>query len=120
MRTIAPVAVRSISAPPRSSTTREPTTVPTPPAAPKRPTELKHHGDVRVDDWYWLRDKDDAEVVGYLKAENEFTDQAIAHLEGLQQTLFEEIKSRIQETDMSAPVRKDDYWYYSRTVEGMQ
>src|SRR3954465_6884552 len=95
-------------------------TLPTPPVAPRRPTPLTAHGDTRVDDWFWLRDRDDPEVIAYLEAENAYCEAATAHTAPLQEQLFEEIKGRIQETDLSAPVRKGEYWYYSRTVEGLQ
>src|SRR4051794_29051229 len=98
----------------------QPTSVPTPPAAPKRPTELTHHGDTRIDEWYWLRDRDDPAVLEYLEAENAYTDAELARLGPLRERLFQEIKSRIQETDLSPPAKKDDYWYYGRTVEGLQ
>jgi oligopeptidase B len=91
-----------------------------PPGAPRRPTELTAHGDTRVDDWYWLRDRDDPEVIAYLEAENQWTEQATAHTEALQKTLFEEIKGRIQETDVSAPVGFGGWWYYTRSFEGSQ
>jgi oligopeptidase B len=94
--------------------------VPTPPSAPKRPTTLIHHGDTRIDDWYWLRERANPEVTAHLEAENAYTDAELAHLEALRERLFEEIRSRIQETDLSPPARKDGYWYYSRTVEGLQ
>ncbi|MDQ1397786.1 MAG: oligopeptidase, partial [Acidimicrobiaceae bacterium] len=117
-----PLAHRTIGRPVEAESRRpcEARAMATPPAAPRRPTVLTAHGDQRIDDWYWLRDRDDPEVIGYLEAENDFTREALAHTEPLQEKLFEEIKSRIQETDLSAPVRKGDYWYYSRTVEGMQ
>ena len=91
-----------------------------PPDAPRRPTELTAHGDTRVDDWYWLRDRDDPEVIAYLQAENDWTEQATAHTAALQERLFEEIKGRIQETDVSAPVGYGDWWYYTRSFEGSQ
>src|SRR5712692_10652038 len=91
-----------------------------PPVAPRRPTVLRAHGDERIDDWHWLRDRDDPDVIAYLEAENAYTSAAMAHTEPLQQTLFEEIKSRIQETDASAPVRKGPYEYFSRTIAGKQ
>jgi oligopeptidase B len=90
------------------------------PRAPKRPTTLTHHGDDRVDEWHWLRDRDNPEVLALLEAENAFTKQAMAHVDGLQQQLFEEMVSRIQETDLSVPARKGEWWYYARTVEGLQ
>jgi oligopeptidase B len=92
----------------------------TPLAAARRPTVLRAHGDERVDDWYWLRHRDDPEVIAYLEAENAHTREALAHTEAVQQQLFEEIKSRVQETDASAPVRKGPYEYFSRTIEGKQ
>jgi oligopeptidase B len=90
------------------------------PIAPKRPTELTHHGDTRVDDWYWLREKDNPEVIALLEAENEHTAANLADTEQLQKELFEEFRSRIQETDLSVPVRKGPWWYYNRTEEGQQ
>ncbi|MBV8235999.1 MAG: S9 family peptidase, partial [Acidimicrobiia bacterium] len=91
-----------------------------PPEAPRRPTELTAHGDTRVDDWYWLRHRDDPEVIAYLEAENTWTELATAHSAALEDKLFEEIKGRIQETDVSAPVRYGGWWYYTRSYEGSQ
>src|SRR6266513_548191 len=91
-----------------------------PPEAPRRPTELTAHGDTRVDDWYWLGDRDNPEVIAYLQAENDWTEQATAHTKPLEEKLFEEIKGRIQETDVSAPVGYGDWWYYTRSFEGSQ
>src|SRR3954463_4804202 len=90
------------------------------PRAPRRPKALTAHGDTRVDDWYWLRDRDDPEAIAYLQAENDWTEQATAHTAALQEKLFEEIKGRIQETDVSAPVGYGDWWYYTRSFEGSQ
>jgi oligopeptidase B len=90
----------------------------TPPSAPRRPAVLETHGDRRVDDWLWLRDRDDPEVLALLRAENAYTAAATAHLSDFHEELFAEIRSRIVETDLSVPVRKDGWWYYSRTVEG--
>ncbi len=90
------------------------------PRAAARPTTLTAHGDERTDPYFWLRDRDDPEVTAYLDAENEYTKAALAHTETLQTQLYDEIVARILETDLSAPVRKGDWWYYSRTVEGMQ
>ena len=92
--------------------------VPAPPVAPRRPTVLEAHGDRRVDDWFWLRRREDPEVLALLGAENDYTGRRTAHLEGLRQALFAEIKSRIVETDQAVPVRKGPWWYYPRTVEG--
>jgi oligopeptidase B len=93
---------------------------PRPPTAPRRPTVLRHHGDERVDDWYWLRNRDDPEVRAYLEAENAYTEAALRHLAPLRERIFEEIRSRVRETDASAPVRKGPYEYFSRTREGLQ
>jgi oligopeptidase B len=92
----------------------------TPPTAAKRPHVLTEHGDERVDDWYWLRDRDDPAVIAYLEAENAYADAVLASQAELREQIFEEIKSRIQETDESAPVREGAWEYTSRTVESLQ
>jgi len=97
--------------------------VTTPPAAPvaeRRPTTRTHHGETVTDDYEWLRDKESPEVVAHLEAENAHTDAQLAHLAGLRQRIFEEIKGRTLETDLSVPVRQGAHWYYARTVEGQQ
>jgi oligopeptidase B len=86
--------------------------------APRRPAVLETHGDRRVDDWLWVRDRDDPEVLALLEAENAYTAAVSAPLALFQEQLFTEIRSRIVETDLSVPVRKDGWWYYTRTVEG--
>jgi oligopeptidase B len=96
------------------------TELPNPPAAKRIPTERTHHGDTVIDEYAWLADKEDPDTIGYLKAENAYTEAAAAHLEDLRGTIFNEIKQRTQETDLSVPVRKGSYWYYVRTVEGQQ
>jgi oligopeptidase B len=80
---------------------------------------IEAHGDRRSDDYFWLRDSDNPEVIEHLKAENAYMEAAIAHLTGLRERLFEEIKSRIEETDLSVPVKKGPWWYLTRTVEGL-
>ena len=89
----------------------------TPPTATKDPQDLITHGDKRIDNYYWLR-QDDSKVIDYLKAENSYTDSQMQHTEELQQSLYDEMLSRIEETDLSVPYRLQDYYYYSRTVEG--
>src|SRR5262245_49915286 len=91
-----------------------------PPIAKRSPHLRSVHGRTSEDPWYWLRDRDDPDVVGYLEAENAFTRAEMAHTEDLQERLFEEIRSRVQETDLSVPVRKGPWWYYTRTEEGRQ
>lgn len=91
-----------------------------PPRAPKRPKQLELHGDVRIDDWHWLQEKDDPAVTKHLESENSYTKHVLSHTEEGQERLFQEFKSRIQETDLSVPTRKNDWWYYSRTEEGQQ
>jgi oligopeptidase B len=73
-----------------------------------------------VDDWYWLRDKDDPEVIAHLEAENAYTAAMTERTRPLEHALFDEIKARIQETDLSVPSPWGGHWYYSRTVEGQQ
>ncbi|TFI44362.1 S9 family peptidase [Rhodococcus sp. 1R11] len=90
----------------------------TPPVARKVPLERTHHGDTFIDNYEWLRAKEDPEVIAYLEAENAYTEQQTAGLESLRGKIFDEIKSRTQETDLSVPTRMGQWWYYSRTVEG--
>lgn len=88
--------------------------------AKKVPHERVQHGDTVVDEYFWLADKENPDTIGYLTAENAYTEARTAHLAGLRETVFGEIKARTQETDLSVPARKGGYWYYSRTVEGQQ
>lgn len=76
------------------------------------------HGDRRVDNYFWLRDRSDSDVIPYLEAENSYTEDAMARTKPLQERLYHEILGRIQETDLSVPVKRDDYFYYTRTEEG--
>jgi oligopeptidase B len=88
-----------------------------PPAALRRPVTLTHLDDVRVDDYFWMRDRDDPEVLAYLTSENEYASSELASTDGLQQTIYDEIVARIEETDVTAPVRWGPWWYYERTFE---
>lgn len=92
------------------------------PLAARRPRELTTHGDTRVDDFYWLRDDDrkDPAVLAHLEAENAYTKAVLADTEALQETLYKEMRGRIQEADRSAPQRSHGYYYYTRTEEGAQ
>jgi oligopeptidase B len=94
--------------------------LPTPPIAKQVPSERTHHGDTIVDPYAWLTDGKDPEVVAYLEAENGYTEALTGGLSGLQSAIFDEIKARTQETDLSVPVRKGNWWRYQRTVEGQQ
>ncbi|WP_461164701.1 S9 family peptidase [Arthrobacter sp. R4-81] len=96
------------------------TTVAAPPVAKKVPTERTHHGDTFVDNYEWLRNKESAEVVEHLKAENAYQEAVTAHQQPLREAIFQEIKGRTQETDLSVPHRKDGWWYYTRSVEGKE
>ncbi len=91
-----------------------------PPVAKIIPKRLEKHGHVRIDDYYWLKERDNPKVVEYLKAENHYTDTIMAHTEGLQQILFNEFKERIKQTDMSVPYKQDDYYYYIREEDGKE
>ena len=90
------------------------------PSAPRRPHRLEKHGDVRVDEYYWLRDREDPEVRAYLDAENAWVRGELAHTEALQEELFEEIKGRIKQTDMSVPYREGAYLYHRRYEDGRE
>lgn len=91
-----------------------------PPIAARRPQDRTHHGDTVSDPYEWLRDKDNPETISYLEQENDYADAQTSHLADLRTDLFNEIKSRTRETDMSVPTRHDQWWYYSRTIEGQQ
>ena len=91
-----------------------------PPRAKQVPSPRTFHGDTVTDEYAWLADKDDPDTIGYLKAENAYTDAVTAPLAPLRDQVFEEIKARTQESDLSVPVRKGGWWHYSRTVEGEQ
>jgi oligopeptidase B len=91
-----------------------------PPRAPATETVREHHGDRFVDPYEWLRDKQDPRVLAHLEAENDYAESVTAHLEPLRSAIFEEIRSRTQETDLSVPVASGGWWYYSRSTEGQQ
>jgi oligopeptidase B len=91
-----------------------------PPIAKRVEHRREHHGDVFIDPYEWLRDKSNPEVVAHLEAENAYTDEQTAHLAPLRQKIFDEIKARTKETDLSVPTRRGDWWYYGRSFEGKQ
>ena len=95
------------------------------PVAKRLPITRAHHGDVFVDPYEWLREKDDPDVISYLEAENAYTEAQTAHLSELSNAIFSEIKARTKETDLSVPSYTSHpggsaYWYYVRTVEGSE
>ncbi len=90
-----------------------------PPVAKVEPYEIvSKHGDKRVDNYYWLNDREDPEVISYLTAENNYRDTMMAHTRDFQEALFNEMRGRIKEDDSSVPYKLDDYYYYSRYVTG--
>ncbi len=84
------------------------------------PHRLEKHGHVRIDNYYWLNQRDNPGVLEYLQAENEYTSKVMAPARDLEEKLFEEIKGRIKQTDMSVPYKKDGYYYYTRYEEGKE
>ncbi len=93
--------------------------MPTPPTVPKRPFILTRHGDARDDPYYWLMDRENEEVLEHLRAENEFLAQSMSGLKTLEDELFDEIRGRIEETDISVPTLHHGWWYFERTREGL-
>ena len=122
-RTVAPFTAPSGTTPGFDETE---TLIPTaaaelaPPVARVVPRVETVHGELRVDDYFWLRDRGDPEVMAYLEAENRYTAGVMRHTEALQERLYQEMRRRIKETDLSVPERLDDYLYYSRTEAGGQ
>ncbi len=98
----------------------EPITLLAPPAAPVEHTEKHLHGLTLTDDYAWLRDKENPEVTKYLEAENAYAEAVTAPLAPLREQLYDEMLSHIKQTDISVPYRDGDYWYYTRTEEGLQ
>ena len=110
-----PVGVRAQQAPVNGTPTA---TALTPPVAAVRPKTFNEFGKVRVDQYYWLKDRNNPEVIQYLEAENAYTKAMMAHTEGLQERLYEELKGRVLQNDQSVPFREGTYFYYTRLVEG--
>lgn len=96
------------------------TTIPAPPIARRIPKTTQIHGDTLVDDYAWMRERENPAVRAYLEAENAYTDAVLRPLEGFRDALYKEMLARIKETDLSVPYRDGGYFYYSRTVEGLQ
>ena len=91
-----------------------------PPKAHIAPVKLEKHGEARTDNYFWLKERENPEVLAYLNAENEYTDSIMAHTQALREILFDEFKARIKQTDISVPYRLDDYFYYARVEEGKE
>lgn len=98
----------------------DPATAPTAPVAAKKPRDVSVHGERRIDDYFWLREKDDAEVQAHLKAEAAYADAWFKPHEAFTERLFQEMKGRVQERDAAVPQRKGRYWYGARTEVGKQ
>ena len=92
--------------------------LPDAPAPARRPVERTFHGDTVTDPYEWMRDKTDPEVIAHLEAENAYADARTAHLDALRRTLVDEFVGHTQETDLSVPVRRGDWWYITRTTAG--
>ncbi|WP_422104620.1 S9 family peptidase [Winogradskyella sp.] len=90
----------------------------TPPSAKKKAYTLEKHGDVRIDNYFWMNDREDSEVIAYLNAENAYCDLQMAHTKDFQNDLFEEMKARIKEDDSSVPYKYNGYWYITRFEKG--
>jgi oligopeptidase B len=95
-------------------------TNPAPPTARKEHKETQVHGVLLTDDYAWLRDKDHPDVTAYLEAENAYAEAVMAPLAGLRGELYQEMLSHVKQTDISVSYRDGDWWYYSRTEEGLQ
>ena len=96
------------------------TTSTSPPIAKTKPKVDTVHGEERVDNYFWLREKSNPQVIEYLEAENRYTEAMMQHTEDFQEQLYQELLGRIKETDLSVPEKMGDYYYYTRTEEGKQ
>jgi oligopeptidase B len=110
---------KDAASPPAAAVSGPPASL-APPTARRFDSERTHHGDTVIDEYAWLGDKDDPETIAFLEAENAYTEAMTAGQAELRATIFDEIKARTQETDLSVPSRKGGWWYYARTVEGKQ
>ncbi|MBR7744432.1 S9 family peptidase [Phycicoccus sp. BSK3Z-2] len=93
---------------------------PSPPIAPTRPHTREHHGESVEDPYWWMRDLEDPQLRDHLEAENAYAEEMTAHLAPLRETLYDEIRSRVKEDDLSVPVASGPWWYLARTAEGKQ
>src|SRR6266436_5194682 len=95
-------------------------TTATPPVAKRVEHREARHGATVIDNYFWLREKSNPEVIDYLKAENVYTEALTKELKPFEDALYKEMLGRIKQTDLSVPVRRGHYMYYSRTEEGKQ
>ncbi len=91
-----------------------------PPVAKKIPKEFREHGNTRIDDYFWMNDSKDSNVINHLKAENAYTEAFMKHTEGLQKKIYVELVARIDQKSSSVPTKENGYWYYTRYDEGKQ
>src|SRR6201993_5177115 len=91
-----------------------------PPTADRRPVEHRLHGDLRIDDYAWLREKNNPKVIQHLEAENAYTKAVLEPTEAFQEKLYQEMLSRIQQTDLTVPYQLRGYFYFTKTLEGKQ
>src|SRR6056300_1466643 len=91
-----------------------------PPDAEKNPFQLKSHEDIRIDPYYWMRERENPEVIDYLERENDYYKKMTQDTESFREDLFEELKARIKEEDNSVPYFYNDYWYITRYEKGKQ
>ena len=89
-----------------------------PPVAKKLPVQLEKHNDIRVDNYFWMNERDSPEVLSHLEEENRYYNEMTAHTKAFQAELFEEMKGRIKEDDASVPYKHNGYWYYRRFETG--
>jgi oligopeptidase B len=109
---------KTLAAAPAALLLVTPTKAQVPPDVAQRPHAMTNHGVTRQDPYYWLREREDPEVIAYLEAENAYTEAATAHLDALEEHLFDEIVGRIQQDESSAPYFENGYYYYTRFEEG--
>ena len=90
------------------------------PIASKRPHEITQHGSTRIDNYYWMRDRNDPETMKHLHAESDYLEEIMQHTKPLQEKLFSEMKARIKEDDSTVPEKRGGYFYYERDEQGKQ
>src|SRR3954454_22022704 len=89
-----------------------------PPVATMKPKVDTLHGEIRTDNYFWIREKTNPDVIAYLNAENAYTEAKMKHTEGLQKKLYDEMLSRIKENDVSVPYRENGYLYWNASEKG--